>query len=87
MPALLANRSSTFAGGPMNVSPCAATTSAKPSSSDRKPYPGWIASQPLTSAAEMTAGADKYDRRASAGPMQMASSASWTGSESRSASL
>ena len=35
----------------------------------------------------MTAGADRYDRRASAGPMQMASSASWTGSESRSASL
>ncbi len=35
----------------------------------------------------MTAGADRYDRRASAGPMQIASSASWTGSESRSASL
>ena len=27
----------------------------------------------------MTAGADRYDRRASAGPMQIASSASWTG--------
>ena len=35
----------------------------------------------------MTAGADRYERRASAGPMQIASSASWTGSESRSASL
>ena len=29
----------------------------------------------------MTAGADRYDRFASAGPMQIASSASWTGSD------
>ena len=36
-PALLANRSRTAADGPMNVRPWAATTSAKPSSSDRKP--------------------------------------------------
>ena len=33
----------------------------------------------MTIAALMTAGADRYDRRASAGPMQIASSASWTG--------
>ena len=71
----------------MNVRPWAATTSAKPSSSDRKPYPGWMASQPVTSAAEITAGAERYERLASAGPMQIASSASWTGSDSRSASL
>jgi hypothetical protein len=41
----------------------------------------------VTSAALIIAGADRYDRFASAGPMQIASSASWTGSESRSASL
>ena len=37
VPALLANRSRTLAGGPMKVRSWAATTSAKPSSSDRKP--------------------------------------------------
>ena len=43
----------------MKVSSWARTTSAKPSSSDRKPYPGWIASHPVTIAAEITAGADR----------------------------
>src|SRR6187200_322902 len=46
-----------------------------------------MASQPVTSAAEMTAGADRYERFASGGPMQMASSASCTASDVRSASL
>src|SRR6476659_9757292 len=87
VPALLANRSRTLAGGPMNVSPWAATTSAKPSSSERKPYPGGMASHPVTSAAEITAEAERYERCDSAGPMQMASSARPTGSDSRSASL
>ena len=49
--------------------------------------PGWIASQPVTTAAEITAGTERYDRLASDGPMQIASSASWTASVSRSASL
>ena len=57
VPSFEANRSRTWGDGPMNVRPWARTTSAKPSSSDRKPYPGWIASQPVTSAALMTAGA------------------------------
>src|SRR5690349_24995620 len=37
-------------------------------------------------AAEMIAGAERYERRASAGPMQIASSASIAGRDSRSAS-
>ena len=54
-----ANRSSTAAGGPMKVRPWARTASAKASSSERKPYPGWTASQPVIRAAEIRAGADR----------------------------
>src|SRR3954467_9676524 len=46
-----------------------------------------MASQPETSAADSSAGAERYDRRDSAGPMHTASSASCTARESRSASL
>ena len=42
------------AAGPMNVKPHEAHTSAKWALSDRNPYPGWIASAPVTSAAEMS---------------------------------
>src|SRR3954451_25444009 len=46
-----------------------------------------MAEQPDTDAADSRAGADRYERRDSAGPMHTASSASCTGRESRSASL
>src|SRR5215210_1618728 len=46
-----------------------------------------MASQPVTIAALIIAGAERYERLASAGPTQIASSASCTGSDSRSASL
>src|SRR4030065_384106 len=41
----------------------------------RKPSPGWIAAQPVIMAALISAGWFRYERRASAGPMQIASSA------------
>ena len=46
-----------FSGrGPMNTNPERSTFSAKSAFSDRKPYPGWIASASVTSAALMIAG-------------------------------
>ena len=42
--------------GPMNTKPLFSTRSAKSAFSDRKPYPGWIASASVTSAALMIAG-------------------------------
>ena len=41
-------------GGPTQVSPAAITSRANPAFSDRKPYPGWIASAPAACAAAMT---------------------------------
>ena len=41
------------ASGPMNVNPHEAQTSAKCAFSERNPYPGWMASAPVTSAAEI----------------------------------
>ena len=41
--------------GPMNVMPHFSQTSAKTGFSERKPYPGWIASASVSSAAEMMA--------------------------------
>ncbi len=46
----------TFAGGPMNRKPLDSQRSAKSAFSDRKPYPGWIATASVTSAAAMIAG-------------------------------
>jgi hypothetical protein len=42
--------------GPMKVIPSSAQISAKYGSSERKPYPGWIASAPVLSAAPMMLG-------------------------------
>ena len=42
--------------GPMNVIPCSSTIDAKRAFSERNPYPGWMASAPATSAADMIAG-------------------------------
>jgi hypothetical protein len=42
--------------GPMKVRPSFSTTSAKAGFSDKKPYPGWMASAPVISAAESSAG-------------------------------
>jgi hypothetical protein len=38
--------------GPMKRRPSFSTSSANPAFSERKPYPGWMASAPVTSAAE-----------------------------------
>ena len=43
----------TFAGGPTQVSPASVTAAAKSAFSERKPYPGWIASAPVLRAAAM----------------------------------
>jgi hypothetical protein len=46
----------TFGVGPMNLMWQASQTSARYALSDRKPYPGWMASAPVISAALRTAG-------------------------------
>ena len=73
-------------GGPIHTTPHSWTTSAKWAFSARNPYPGWIASAPVISAAEITEVMFRYDALANAGPMHTASSAMRTWSESRSAS-
>ncbi len=42
--------------GPMNTKPLFSTRSAKSAFSERKPYPGWMATESVTSAALMIAG-------------------------------
>ena len=42
--------------GPTNVKPLFSTRSAKSAFSERKPYPGWIPTESVTSAALMMAG-------------------------------
>ena len=37
-------------GGPMNLMPAASQAAAKAAFSERKPYPGWMASQPVARA-------------------------------------
>ena len=44
------------AEGPINVNPCSSTISAKLAFSDKKPYPGWIASAFEMVAADKIAG-------------------------------
>ena len=46
----------TFEEGPINVNPLASHLSAKSASSARKPYPGYIASDLVSSAAERIEG-------------------------------
>ena len=53
---LLPMRAMTSGRGPMKVRSCAWQASANVASSERKPYPGWTASQPVIIAALMTAG-------------------------------
>ena len=72
--------------GPMNAMLEAAQVSANSAFSARKPYPGWIASAPVISAAAMIRGMRRYESRAGAGPMHTSSSANRTCSDSRSAS-
>ncbi len=45
----------TAALGPMNFTPCFSQSAAKDGFSDKKPYPGWIASAPLAKAVERMA--------------------------------
>ena len=66
------------ARGPMNANPERSTCSAKSAFSERNPYPGWIASASVTSAAEMIAGMLRYECEEAAGPMHTLSSASRT---------
>src|SRR5216110_3568273 len=70
----------------MNVMPDDATFSANSAFSARKPYPGWIASAPVISAAAMMRGIFRYESRLGGGPMHTSSSAKRTWSDSRSAS-
>src|SRR6202140_2769255 len=64
--------------GPTNMNPLFSTRPAKSAFSDRKPYPGWMATASVTSAALMMAGMFKYDRADCGGPIQTVSSASST---------
>ena len=58
---LLPIRLITFDDGPMSLSPHASTFSAKSPFSARKPYPGWIASQPDSIAAVRIFATFRYD--------------------------
>src|SRR6476646_2460426 len=60
--------------------------SANSAFSARNPYPGWIASAPVISAAAIRLGIRRYEARLGGGPMQTSSSANRTWSDSRSAS-
>jgi len=60
--------------------------SAKPGFSARKPYPGCMASESVTSAAEMMRATCRYESAGAGGPIQTASSAKRTWRASRSAS-
>src|SRR6476661_7044150 len=72
--------------GPMNVMLDALQVSANSAFSARNPYPGWMASAPVISAAAMMLGIRRYELRLGGGPMQTSSSANRTWSDSRSAS-
>lgn len=75
-----------FSGrGPIKVMPCSSHFCANSAFSLRKPYPGWIASAPVTSAAERRLRTLRYDPAEAGGPMQIDSSARSTGSEFSSA--
>ena len=58
--------------------PCSSHILEKRAFSDKKPYPGWIASAFVISAAAMILATFKYDSLLKAGPIQTASSANLT---------
>src|ERR1700693_3724515 len=66
------------ARGPTKMNPLFSTRSAKSAFSDKKPYPGWMATASVTSAALMMAGMFRYDSADCGGPMHTVSSASST---------
>src|SRR3954470_24590387 len=68
-------RAITSASGPMKTSSLSSQACTKSGFSDRKPYPGWTASQPVVSAAASTGGIFRYLSVGDAGPMQTARSA------------
>ncbi len=72
--------------GPMKAMSRLRQMSAKWPFSERKPYPGWMASTLEISAAEMMEGMWRYERADSAGPMQMETLAMRTWREFLSAS-
>jgi hypothetical protein len=71
--------------GPMNSIPWSAQISTNVAFSERKPYPGWMASAPREMAAAMMLGIERYDSLDGGAPMQTASSASCTWRQSSSA--
>lgn len=74
------------AEGPMNLISQDSQISTKRAFSERNPYPGWMASASVISAAAMMRSGLRYESLLGPGPMQTASSASWTCMESMSAS-
>ncbi len=78
-------RSITSGEGPTKVIPASAQARAKSAFSERNPYPGWMASHPVISAAPRTLAMLRYESRAAGGPMQTASSARSTARVSASA--
>lgn len=72
--------------GPINVILCSSQIEANLAFSDKKPYPGWIASAPVISAAAIILGTFKYDSVLDTPPIHTASSASLTCKLSLSAS-
>src|SRR5262249_38875785 len=70
---------------PMNFILCSSQICENLAFSERKPYPGWIASELVISAAAIILGIFKYESLLGGGPMQTASSANRTGRLSLSA--
>jgi hypothetical protein len=57
------------APGPMKTMPAASQASGRSGFSERNPYPGWIASALLVLTAAMIRSIERYDLRASGGPI------------------
>src|SRR5205809_2360852 len=57
------------APGPTQIRPLASVVLAKLAFSERKPYPGWMASAPVALAAARIASALRYDSAGLAGPI------------------
>ena len=72
--------------GPINAILCISQIFPNLAFSDKNPYPGWIASAPVISAAAMILGIFKYDSVLEIPPIQTASSANITCKLSLSAS-
>mmetsp|Transcript_24573 Transcript_24573/g.79035 ORF Transcript_24573/g.79035 Transcript_24573/m.79035 type:complete len:229 (+) Transcript_24573:1072-1758(+) len=67
-----------LAFGPMKATPSSSSASAKSWFSDRKPYPGWTACEPVWRMTSMILGMLRYDSEEAAAPSRKASSAIWT---------